>query len=60
MVEEELDQSHLMNLLKIFKYEEIRANLEDIVDSLMQLNDLALSDFKQHVLMLTKSAYPII
>ena len=46
MVEEELEEEHLVNVLKIFKYEDLRGNLEDVVDSLMQLNDLALSDYQ--------------
>lgn len=35
MMEEEIEGSDLMNLVKIFKYGDLRGNLEDVVDSLM-------------------------
>ncbi len=56
MVEDRLEDEDLLNVIKIFKYSDLRANLEDVVDSLMQLNDLAVSDYPQHGSVLLRHA----
>lgn len=56
MVEDRLEDEDLLNVIKIFKYKDLRANLEDVVDSLMQLNDLAVSDYPQHASVLLRHA----